>query len=73
MPSGTPAFNKLIKIGIEEQEQKGVMAPKAAAKKLPLTPPRLIHCRSRCSGSHVRIRLMASIMIVSKPKILIES
>ena len=35
MPKGTPAFKKLIKIGIEEHEQNGVTAPKSAAKKLP--------------------------------------
>jgi len=35
MPKGTPAFKKLIKIGIEEHEQNGVTAPKSDAKKLP--------------------------------------
>ena len=32
---GTPAFKKLIKIGIEEHEQNGVTAPKSDAKKFP--------------------------------------
>jgi len=34
-PKGIPAFRKLIKSGIEEQEQNGVIAPKSDAKKLP--------------------------------------
>jgi hypothetical protein len=34
-PSGIPALRKLIKIGIEEHEQKGVIAPNSEAKKLP--------------------------------------
>ena len=35
MPKGTPAFKKLIKIGIEEHEQNGVTAPNRDAKKFP--------------------------------------
>jgi len=35
-PKGIPAFKKLMKIGIEEQEQKGVTAPKNDANKLPI-------------------------------------
>ena len=50
-PNGTPAFKRLIKIGIEEQEQNGVMAPKSAAIKLPSMPPLPIHFLRRYSGS----------------------
>ena len=49
-PSGTPARSRLMKMGIEEQEQNGVIAPKSAAMRLPQSPPRLIHCLSLCSG-----------------------
>jgi hypothetical protein len=34
VPSGIPVFKKLKNNGIEEQEQKGVTAPKSAAAKL---------------------------------------
>ena len=49
-PRGTPAFSKLMNIGIEEQEQKGVIAPKSAATKFPTMPPWLIQAFSLCSG-----------------------
>jgi hypothetical protein len=34
-PKGIPASKKLMKRGMEEQEQNGVIAPKSDAKKLP--------------------------------------
>src|SRR3989338_8874991 len=37
-PKGIPASKKLMKSGIEEQEQKGVTAPKREARKFPKTP-----------------------------------
>ena len=38
MPKGSPARVKPIKIGMLEQEQKGVTVPKRAAIMAPLTP-----------------------------------
>jgi hypothetical protein len=53
-PRGAPAFRRLIKIGTEEHEQNGVMAPKSAATPLPRMPPDPIHRFSLCSGNQVR-------------------
>jgi hypothetical protein len=39
IPNGSPAFVKPIKIGIDEQEQKGVTVPRSAPNILPLKPP----------------------------------
>jgi len=39
MPKGISAFKKPIKIGIEEQEQNGVIAPKIAAARFPRPNP----------------------------------
>jgi hypothetical protein len=72
-PNGTPAFKRLIKIGIEEQEQNGVMAPKRAAIKLPSIPPLPIHRLRRSSGSQVRTNPMTKIMTASSRKILTVS
>ena len=38
MPKGRPALVKPMKMGILEQEQKGVTVPKRAAIMAPLTP-----------------------------------
>ena len=46
-PRGTPALSRLMKSGIEEQEQNGVMAPNSAAIKFPQRPPRVIQVFSR--------------------------
>ena len=72
-PRGTPALSRLMKIGIEEQEQKGVIAPKSAAMKLPQSPPRPIHCLSRSCGSQVRMKPITKIITAKSRKILIVS
>jgi len=63
IPNGISAFKKPIKIGMEEQEQKGVTAPKIEAKKLP-TPN---VCRENislilCGGRYVRINAITPMM-----------
>jgi hypothetical protein len=43
IPKGIPASRKPRKIGIEEQEQKGVTAPKSAANRFPALRLWVIH------------------------------
>ena len=50
MPRGRPALVKPMKIGILEQEQKGVTVPKRAAIIAPLTPRKLVNMRLVFSG-----------------------
>jgi hypothetical protein len=69
-PSGTPALSRLIKIGIEEQEQKGVIAPNSAATALDQSPPRPIQSFKRCSGNQLRSTPIAKIITAKSRKIL---
>ena len=72
-PKGTPALIKPIKIGTEEQEQKGVIAPKSAAMRLLKMPPPCIHERKRFSGSQVRKIPIKKIIAPRRAMIFIES
>jgi len=72
-PSGIPAFNRLKKIGIDEQEQNGVTAPKSAAKKFPTPFFWISHLRMAESEIKVRRNPMAKIMTNNNNKIFNES
>jgi len=63
IPNGISAFKKPTKIGMEEQEQNGVTAPKMADEKLP-TPNFCLANISLilCGGKNVRIKAMAVII-----------
>ena len=50
IPSGSPALVKPIKIGILEQEQKGVTVPRSAAIAAPFTPVKPVRIRLVRSG-----------------------
>ena len=50
IPSGSPALVKPIKIGILEQEQKGVTVPRSAALAAPFTPVKPVRIRLVRSG-----------------------
>ena len=52
-PNGRPAVVNPIKIGIEEQEQKGVTVPsKAATTRAPKPPKRAMMCLLRSGGKY---------------------
>jgi len=53
-PRGIPASKKLIKSGIEEQEQNGVIAPKSDAKKLPHPLVPVIQALTFCCDKKLR-------------------
>ena len=72
-PSGMPASRNPKNIGIDEQEQNGVTAPKSAAKKFPAIPFWLIHFLILFWGKKVRATPITKIKTKSKRRILIES
>ena len=74
IPTGISAFRKPTKIGMEEQEQKGVTAPKSAAEAFPA--PNL--CLEKVSfslwgGRKVRIKAIVVMMARTRRYILIVS
>jgi len=73
-PNGTPAFKKLKKIGIDEQEQKGVIAPNDEAIKLlnPYFFP-LIHFLTLFCERYVLKNPTIDIITIKSKIILIES
>ena len=50
MPKGKPALVKPMKIGMLEQEQKGVTVPKSAAIIAPFTPVKPVRMRLVLAG-----------------------
>jgi len=72
-PRGIPAPKKLKKIGMDEHEQKGVIAPKMEAKKLPIIPLCPIHFFTLFFGRKVLKTPIAKIIIYKSRRILRES
>jgi len=72
-PKGTPAFIKLIKSGMEEHEQKGVIAPNSDAKKLPQTPEAMIQDLILFSETKLRKKPIAEIITNKRTIIFTES
>ena len=72
-PKGTPASRKLINIGIEEQEQKGVTAPNIEARKLGKTFLPESHCFILPAGKYDLKNPMTEIKTNKSNKIFTES
>jgi len=72
-PKGIPASKKLKKIGIEEQEQKGVIVPNKEAKILPKARFLIIQCLILSGGRYVLKKPTIATIIKSRRIIFIES
>jgi len=72
-PKGIPASKKLIKRGIEEQEQNGVIAPNSEAKKLPHPLVPIIQALTFCCDKKLRKNPMTEIITNRSSMIFTES
>src|SRR3989338_546857 len=72
-PKGIPASRKLMKKGIEEQEQKGVTAPNSAPKKLPQPFLCIIQALTFSCGKKLRKNPITEIMTNKSSIIFTES